>query len=155
MPVTAKPKKPIPKWVQFLVLGIVLFVALLITLSVFIDQEVDDKTKEAVVVSNQVVNDIQNNDVDAVYAITTSFFQQDATKEQLAEIFNKVSPLLQGNEEIYGKKIQTIKDGKEQATILYKIDTTDGTVYIRVILQNDGTTWKLAGYTSSDTSFDL
>ncbi|MBL8159668.1 hypothetical protein JNJ66_04375 [Candidatus Saccharibacteria bacterium] len=153
LPSPAQPapvKKGLPTWAKILIpaaLGLFVLIgggiALLFAL-------VGNATKDAEIVSNQVVNAIQAEDAGTIYDLASGDFKRATSEAQLEEIVSSISPALQGEESISGRTIKN-DNGREMASIVYTIATGSGTVYVRVVLEKDGGEWRVINFRSSET----
>lgn len=143
-------KKKIPKWV--IVVGVVATVVIISIIIFFvgISMLVNITTSNAVKVGNQFVSDIQSENSNAAFSLTSSSFRQADNETQLSQIINSVSPALQGTTKIIAKTINATSGTKNIAIIVYSIQTNAGKKYIRVLLQYNKT-WQVLNFRSSNT----
>jgi hypothetical protein len=110
-------------------------------------------TKGAVTVSDKLIADLQNNDESAAYSLTSTAFRQTTSDSDLKQLFDRISPTLQGKAKVTAKAFNKTAGHPTQAVIVYAIDTADGTKYVRVSLQ-DNSPWQVIGFRSSASRLD-
>lgn len=101
-------------------------------------------------VSNQFLNAVQAGEPGAAYDLTSSSFRQVTDEEQLSGVIAQVTEALQGNEEVTASAINS-NNGVTTATFVYTISTVDGPVYVRIVLQQNGSEWEVVSFKSSDS----
>lgn len=148
--IVTPPKKRIPKWL-LIVGGIIVALAAVLAV-VFV--VVTNATEAPRKVSDQFVNDIQSSNTGAAYALTSKAFQQATTEEQLDQLVKKVGPALQGEETISGRVIKKSTAGVPSAALVYSVKTTNGTKYMKVVLQEVDNVWQVVNFRSSDQAID-
>jgi predicted PurR-regulated permease PerM len=141
-------KRKIPKWLKVILIIIVAIVLFFVVVINYVDQS----TKNAVKVSNQFISDMQTNNDSAAYSLTSPDFQKVTTSAQLAKALNGVSPYLQGTPTVVYKTINKLSGQPSQSTINYTLQTSKGTKYIQVVLQ-DNNPWQILNFQSSSTPF--
>ena len=112
-----------------------------------------NNTGNASATSDKFVSAIQKDDPEAAYNLTNNDFRQATNKSQVENIFNTVSPALQGKSKIIARKAET-KNNKSYSAIVYSIETSNGTKYIRVVLQKDKNDWKVVNFRSSESKLE-
>lgn len=143
-------KKAAPKIAK---IGLIAFGVFMVVMAIFIFVVVkftNNATSDAVAVSDQMVNSIQADDANTAYSLASTTFKDSSSEADTEKLISGLSPLLQGEEKITGKKIQT-SDGKTYSAIVYSIDDK---VYVRVVLEKEGSDWKVLNFRSSDTPLE-
>jgi hypothetical protein len=143
-------KKKMPKWLK--VVSVVVIVVIVAVATIFV--LVNEATKAPQKISDRFVNDLQSGDTSAAYALTSSAFQATTTQDQLDTTFKQVSPLLQGQEKVTGRKIETSTGTPTTAILVYTVPTSGGDKYIKVELQQNGGVWQVIFFRSSETLLD-
>lgn len=151
MPGMAPPKKS--HVLRNIIIIVVSLLILLVILVVGVVVFVGNATSEAVKVSDKYVSDIQTNNPEDAYNLMSSAAQQATPKSDLQTAFSQVSSVLQGDKKITARKIVK-SNGAEEAIVVYSINTSSGTKYIRVVLDKSGNEWKVLNFRSSDTALD-
>lgn len=149
---SSKPSKSkMPTWVKVFIIVVVSLMVLGVVGFVGIFFFVNKATKQAEAVSNQLVATIQNNDPNAAYIITSSDFQEATSESDLDTYLDELSPLMQGSTKIVERRI--VKDsGQPETTVLvYTVDTSDGVVYLRVVLEKNDGKWQVQNFRVSET----
>ena len=141
--------RKLPIWVKIILIVIVVLVLFFVGVFIFTNLA----TRNAVKVSDQFVADIQANNETAAYSLTNSGFRQSTSEQQLTDILNQASPALQGKATITAKAINKVSGRPNVAVIVYSVSTSDGTKYIRVVLQDDHP-WQVYNFRSSNTRLD-
>lgn len=144
------PKKRVPK--PLLIIGsiVVVLAAILVIILVTVTGATEAPRK----VSDQFVNDIQSSNTSAAYALTSEAFKQATSEEQLDQLVKGLSPVLQGEETITGRVIKKSTSGVQAAALVYSVKTTDGTKYIRVVLQETNNVWQVTNFRSSNQTIE-
>lgn len=146
VPNSNKKKKPIWLIILFIIIALIIVIVLFFGAAFLITYQT---TKNAETISNQFVSDIQSDNVNAAYNLTSPAFKQVASKSQLSQVFSQVSPILQGSTNVTGRSISKVAGQPDQATIVYSVKTKQGTKYIRVVMQ-DNHSWQVLNFRSSD-----
>ncbi len=141
--------KNLPKWLKVVLAAVAAFVIFFVVVFFIVGAA----TKDAVKVSDRLVADIQSKNSSDAYSLVSQAFKDTSSEEDLATTIDDVSPVLQGKAKATEKKVGKNTGSKEQAIIIYTIDTSDGKKYIRVVLQKDST-WQVVNFRSSDTPLD-
>lgn len=135
-----------------IVIGSFMVIVVLFIVAVFL--LVGNKTKDAEKVSNQFVNNLQAGDSDAIYAQTTPSFKKITSSDTNKQFVDTISPAIQGEEKITGRKIQSSAGNKSFTSIVYDIDTAKGTSYLRIVMEKDNDTWKVLNFRASETRLE-
>lgn len=128
---------------------------LIVLFIVVVTAIVNSATKDAQKVSDQIVNDIQSRNVGSLYSQASDAFKQAATQEDLTAVVSNAAPALQGDEKVTGKKIAAETGNAKHALFSYSVATSNGTRYMRVILEDDNGTWKLYNFKYDDSPISL
>jgi hypothetical protein len=101
------PKKRFPLWLK-IVAGVVFFFVVGIIVAIVVSFTA---TQEPQKVSDQFVNELQAGNTGALYALTSPAFKETITEDELDVQIQRVSPALQGEEEVTGRgnrKVYTV-----------------------------------------------
>lgn len=148
-PIT-KQKGLIPKWVKVIGIMLIVFIAVIIIAAVV----TTSATKAPQKVSDTFVNNFQASNTKAAYDLTSDSFKTATTQEQLEKLIQRVGPVVQGEEKVIGRSIQKASGKSTTAVILYSVNTSNGTKYIKVGLQKNGDVWQVVNFRSSDNPLD-
>jgi hypothetical protein len=148
-PTASAPKKGVPTWFKIAIIAAGVFIVLGVGGFVALFYFVGSATKDAEKVSNQLVVNIQGDNPDAVYSVTSSEFQESTSSEELDEALEQISPLLQGKTTVIERKVVK-HDNKEFVVLVYSVATDDGTKYLRVVLQKVDGEWKVFNFRASE-----
>ena len=140
IPVTTKMRR-VPLWLK-IVLSIVGFIVILILIIVI---TVNLTTSSAVPVSNQFIQDVQNNHPNAAYQLTAPAFQQSESQTQFAQLVNQRATILPGKLNMLGKSIYSGTGQSTFSVIDYSDQTQQGKLYFKVILQHNKT-WQIYNF---------
>jgi len=143
-------KRHFPKW---LIVVLSIFAALAIFV-VVVSTIAGSATKDAQIISDKFVGDVQSSSSDAAYALTSDAFKKSTTQDQLTSIITSVGPQLQGKFKITGRNIMKSSTIPETAVLVYSVNTTNGTKYIKTELQKNGSVWQIISFKSSDSALD-
>lgn len=127
-----------------------LIIAFVIIVSLFANQA----TKGAAKVGDQFVSSIQADKPSEGYGLTAPAFKQATSENSFTNIVDQVSPALQGPVSKGGKGIAKKSGQPDQATLIYTVKTDKGTMYVRIILQ-DNKPWQVYNFESSATKLEL
>lgn len=148
---SATPKGKVPTWVKVLIAVIVAVIALGIAAVIGLFVLVGNATKAPVKVGDQLMSEIQANDPDGVYAISSEAFKDATSEERLEAFLDQISPLLQGKVTLVERSINAEAGQEKLAVLVYSIETDDGTKYVKVILQENDGTWQIYRFESSNS----
>lgn len=140
-------KKRFPVWLKIIVGIVVVFAALMIALFILAGAV----TKAPQKISDQFINDVQSANTAAAYSRTSVSFQKATTQEDLEQVITRISPLLQGEEKISGRALEKNSGSPKTAVFVYDVSTANGTKYIKIVLQEDDSGWKVVNFRSSDS----
>ena len=93
-------------------------------------------------VSNQFMNDLQNQNVPAAYALTSSGFQATTSESQLANVVTQVGDVFSEPRHIVSSRLETSTSVGTYTDIVYEADGTQ-TTYIDVRLVKQGGNWRV------------
>jgi hypothetical protein len=148
--------KKVPIWLIVLIgLGVAGFAVL--ALSVVANYlHVAGETNDAVKVSNQFVADIQSNNANAAYSLTTSAYRQHYSLTSLTQQIKQLSPVLQNKANISAKELYIWSNSSNhpnEAVTVYKIaaKTKSGFAYIRTGVE-EGKPWQVGGFDISSSA---
>lgn len=143
-------KKRMPTWLKVIIAisGVILALIIAAVVAAF------SATKAPQKISDQFVNHIQAGDTRAAYALTSDVFRQAATQEQLDDLTAQIGPVLQGEERVTGRYIQKSTGSPPAASLVYEVKTSNGTKYMRVVLQKNADVWQVSNFRSSDTPLE-
>ncbi len=144
-------KKGLPKVAKILIAAGAGFVVIAIIAVTLFLTFFGNATRQAQNVSDQVMNAIQADDSDAVYALATSDFKKVTTKASLTAALREISPLLRGEESVTDSALAS-SGGESYAVFVYGIKTDDGTKYVKITEKNDDNKWLVQYFRASDTS---
>jgi len=152
MPMQAQPtaKKRFPRWLLIVLAA----VAVLIVGIAAITLIVLSATSAASSISDKFMKDVQTNDPQAAYSLTSSQFQSATSESDLADAFDQVSPALQGDFKDTNVKVLT-ESGSTQAQVIYEVSTSHGKKYVRITLEKVSGTWQVLNFKSSDSPLEL
>ncbi|MGB4758444.1 MAG: hypothetical protein WBP26_00110 [Candidatus Saccharimonadales bacterium] len=145
-PQVSPAKKRFPTWLKIISIVVVVLVAAAIIVAVV----VTGATKAPQKVSDQFVNELQAGNTSAAYALTSESFQEATSEEQLDNIIKQVSPAIRGEEKITERFIGKTLGSPETVVLVYTINTSNGSVYIKTQLQKNDDTWKIINFRSDD-----
>jgi len=137
------------KWLKITLIVVVVVVAVISVLYYMTASSLTGARK----ISDKFVADIQTKNVNEAYNLTTSDFKKAASKDQLQEVVDTVAPNLQGTVKTAGSTIKKDNNKRAVAVFVYTITTSNGTKYIRVVLQENDN-WQVQNFRSSDTPLD-
>ncbi|MFZ1802047.1 MAG: hypothetical protein WAW62_00010 [Candidatus Saccharimonas aalborgensis] len=140
----------VPRWLVVLIS--VIFGLLIVGGVIFV--VVMNMTDAPKKVSDEFVNDVQSANTEAAYALTSEGFRGATSKDDLDAIIKQVSPALQGEEKTTARSVEAAAGSSQKAVIVYTVDTSSGTKYIRVILEKNGDNWRVMSFRSSNSSLE-
>lgn len=103
-------------------------------------------TKNTVKVSDQFVADIQADNENAAWALTSPAFQKTTSQASFTQAISAISPGLQGTATISSNGKNLVPGG--QAMIVYTISGSSGDKYMKIALKNNKP-WQVNAYTTS------
>jgi len=143
-PVAAK--RRLPRWLK-IVLGVVVALIVVSVVAFVIVLMATNAPKQ---VSDTFMKDLQSNDPNAAYNLTGTQFKAVTSESDLATLFTRISPLLQGTFSDTARKVVS-KSGVTQAEIIYDVSTPAGHKYTMVLLRDTSSGWQVLSFKSSDT----
>lgn len=143
-------KKGIPLWLKIIGVLFAVIIAFVVVTVIFTNQS----TKGASTVGDQLVASIQADKPEEGYQLAAPAFKQATNEDSFNGIVDRISPALQGSVSKTGKSIYKKSGQPDQAVIIYTIKTDKGTMYLRVILQ-DNKPWQVLNFESSPTKLEL
>jgi hypothetical protein len=127
--------------------GIIILAVVFLIIGIFV---LNQSTKDAEVVSNKFLADIQSNNASAAYGLTTPTFQKIESESKLADLFSQISPDLKGSDSVVGKAVYKTSGSPDEAVLVYKVKISTGTNYIRFVLL-DNKPWQVLNFRASST----
>lgn len=143
-------RKRFPKWLK-IVSAVLLFFTIVGAITYFVVMNTTNAPKQ---ISDQFVNSIQSGNTEESYKLTSNAFKEATSIDSLENIINQIRPSLQGEEKTIARSIKASTGNKDTAVIVYKVDTSEGSNYIKVVLQKNNDTWEVLNFRSSDTELD-
>ncbi len=138
-PIAPDNKKRGPKWIK-IVLGLFVGLAVLGGILFF---TVMQATKAPQKISDQFVNAIQAKDSTAAYELTSDEFKQATSSQDMQTFVDSIGPKIQGDEKITDRTIQKSAGNATNATFIYTVDTPEGKIYIKTIVQETSGQWRI------------
>ncbi len=145
-PIALKPKRRIPKWLRILLIVLILPVLLVIAFFAITWFSVNNGTKDAMIVSNNFINSLQAKNINELNNLTSREFKKFVSEQQLVGIVDKASPVIQGEEVVVGRNIESSTNNSTKFKITYKVKTSDGDKLIYVNLAKDDQDWKVLNF---------
>jgi ABC-type transporter MlaC component len=110
---------------------------------------VNAATSAPVVVSNDLVTDIQTKNSAAAYSLFSSAAKQVVTQEKLTAAIDRIGPILSGKPDMKSKEVKGETGSAASAKVVYDIKGTDGVTYkFTVNLVKDNGDWKVLNFDS-------
>jgi len=151
LPVAELPtKRRFPKW---LIVVLSIFAALAVFVAV-VSLIAASATKDAQIISDKFIADVQSNSPDSAYSLTSDAFKKATSQDQLSSVITSAGPQLQGKFTITGRNIMKSSTIPETAVLVYSVNTTSGTKYIKTELQKNGNVWQIISFKSSNSALD-
>lgn len=150
-----KVKTPKPKWLKALMIAIPSILVALVLFIIGITLIVNHSTRNAVKVSNTIVDSLQANDASTIIRLeATSFSSDGTTDDDIRNMVEALSPQVQGEEKIIAKHIESL-NGQTSAAIVYSVTPANSsTIYIKITLTKESDVWKFARIDTSATKLD-
>lgn len=153
-PQPAPAKSGFPKWLLFVIIGIVSLFVLIIVMVLVILKAASSSTAAPAAVGDKLLSSIQADDSNAVYALASDSFKTATSQSDTKSLVDGIAPDLKGTSTITGRKVET-SNGKSLASIVYKVNSTSGdSAYLRVVLEKSGSDWKVVNFRTSKTALD-
>lgn len=111
---------------------------------------VNSATSGVVNVSNQMINAIQAQDADLAYSLMTAEAKSTITKEDFDGIISQIGPILNTEEKMLNKSVESGTGKTSSGQVTYSIKGTDGVDYtFEINLQKEGDNWKVLNFDST------
>ena len=114
---------------------------------------VNESTKDAQKVSDQLVTAVQNGDGAAAYALTGPSFRAVTTEAQLGELMTNLSALVTKDKSSANSKAISVSTGNGKiAVFLYTMKGTSGKpVYFKTQIREEEDRWQVMSFRSSES----
>jgi hypothetical protein len=153
VPPTDEPRPKMSKKIKIVISVLLVAVILGAALVLLLPKAAGKSINDAIVVSDQAVNHLQNKNSSALYGLATDSFKNATSMDQLNELLNSASQQLQGEEKVFAHKMLS-NNGISVAAVVYNIPTSSGTKYVRIVLQKEGDAWRVINFRYADTPLD-
>lgn len=111
---------------------------------------VNQSTKEAVSVSNQMVNALQSTDATLAYGLLSSEAKKTVSEQEFSAVVVKIGPILNTQEKMVSKEVNAETGKSSTAKVTYEIQGTDGITYkLEINLVKEDDNWKVLNFDSS------
>lgn len=129
---------------------VIVTVSVILGLFILMITIVNQSTKEAVSVSNQMVNALQSSDAPLAYSLLSSEANKAVSEKEFNAVVAKIGPILNTQEKMISKEINAETGKSSTAKVTYNIQGTDGETYtLEINLVKEGDNWKVLNFDSS------
>jgi flagellar basal body-associated protein FliL len=137
--------------IVLIVIGVLL--ALIIAIGVGAFLLVNESTKDAQKISDQLVTAVQNGDGAAAYALTGPSFRAATNEAQLSELVTNLSSLVtKDKSSANSKSISVSTDNGKIAVFLYTMKGTSGKpIYFKTQIREEDGRWQVMSFRSSES----
>jgi hypothetical protein len=131
-------------------------IALIVVLGAGLFLLVNESTKDAQKVSDQLVTAIQTGDGAAAYALTGPSFRDATTEGEVTELVNRLSTLVtQEKRSPDQKAINASTDSGKIAVFVYTMKGVNGSpVYFKTQVRDEDGRWQVLNFRSSESKLD-
>jgi flagellar basal body-associated protein FliL len=150
----APPKKRRRGKIILIVVAAVIGLIIVIGIGAFL--LVNESTKDAQKVSDQLVTAVQAGDGSAAYALTGPSFRAATTEAQLTELVKNLSTLVTKDKSSPNQKaISVSTDNGKIAVFVYDMKGTSGSpVYFKTQIREEDDRWVVMSFRSSESKLD-
>jgi hypothetical protein len=148
----ARPKRRLK--IVLIVVAALIAVIVVIGIGAFV--LVNNSTKDAQKISDQLVTAVQNGDGKAAYALTGPSFRAATTEAQLGELVTNLSSLVTKDKSSPNSKgISVSTDNGKIAVFLYTMKGTSGKpVYFKTQIREEEDRWQVMSFRSSESKLN-
>ncbi|MBC7459339.1 hypothetical protein H7200_01340 [Candidatus Saccharibacteria bacterium] len=100
--------------------------------------------------SNSFIDAVQAGESSKAYALTTTAFQEATTAERLTTLVEGIKSEISGDEKVTGQVVKST-DGVNYAAVAYSVENDGQTRYMRVVLKQEGSDWKVQNFNAKNT----
>jgi hypothetical protein len=149
-PPPAPPKRRTGRIILFIVLGLI---ALIVVVGAGLYLLVNESTKDAQKVSDQLVTAVQAGDGAKAYALAGPSFRAATTEAELTELVKRLSTLVTKDKRSPdGKAISASTESGKIAVFVYTMKGASGRpVYFKTQIRDEDGGWKVLSFRSSET----
>jgi flagellar basal body-associated protein FliL len=150
------PARPRKRRRKIILIVIAAVIALIVVGGLGIYLLVNQSTKDAQKVSDQLVTAVQNGDGAAAYALTGPSFRAATTEAQLSELVTNLSTLVtKDKSSANSKAISVSTDNGKIAVFLYTMKGTSGKpVYFKTQIREEDDRWQVMSFRSSESKLN-
>jgi len=135
----AAAKKPKLSKVKKIIIGVVVFIALIIAIAFYATSGVSQT-------SNAFVDDILKNNSSAAYEMFSSEAKKTVTTEQFQQIVATMAGVLDDQASKQSAEVESGTGQETKGTAVYEIKGTDGTYELTVSLIKENNEWKVLSF---------
>lgn len=141
-PAAAVNKKPRLSKVMKIIIGVVVFIALVIVIAFF-------ATSGASQTSNTFVDDILKNNSSAAYELFSSEAKQTVTTDQFKQVVATMAGVLDDQASQQSANVESETGQSSKGTVIYEVKGTDGTYELTVNLTKENGEWRVLSFDNS------
>ncbi len=152
-PFAPPPAKPKRRRGRIVLIVIAAVIGLIVVIGGGLFLLVNESTKDAQKVSDQLVAAVQKGDGAAAYALTGPAFREATTEADMNEVVKNLSTLVTREERSpSGKAINASTDNGKIAVFVYKMEGANGDpVYFKTQIRDEDDGWQVMNFRSSET----
>jgi hypothetical protein len=152
-PYSPPPARPKRRKGRLVLIVIAVLIAMIVVIGGGLFLLVNETTKDAQKVSDQLVTAVQKGDGAAAYALTGPSFRDATSESDMTDVVEKLSTLVTRDKRSpSGKAINASTEDGKIAVFVYKMEGANGSpVYFKTQIRDEDGRWQVMNFRSSET----